>query len=156
MKAPPSIVWLRLDLRQLIAMFPRPVGDVAFKIADANGQPFAGAHADRFALCFLGTDAAGDGGQSIIAEQALRGLGELAGGEQIEKFRNVHAHGTAVHAAWIFALQATVGFQERQPFGQAEIHFEKIRGARGGVLFRHGLPGDLHPLFGGDSGGHIN
>ena len=103
---------LRFVLRQLVAMFPRPVGDVAFQIADAHGQPFGGAHANGFALRFLRANAAGDGGQRVVAQQTLRGLGDFAGGEQIEKLRNVHAHRAALDAARIFALQTAVGLQQ--------------------------------------------
>ena len=51
----------------LVAVAARPVGDVAFQVADGHGQALVAADALDLALGFLRADPAGDGGQGVVA-----------------------------------------------------------------------------------------
>src|SRR6185369_4158071 len=54
----------------------------------------------------------------------------------------------------ISALQATLGFKDRDFLRQTQVHLIKIGFADEGILLRHFLPIDLEPLFGRELGCH--
>jgi hypothetical protein len=107
-------------------------------------------------LRLLRTDAAGDGGQRVVAKQTLRGFGNLPLRKQPDETRNIHADGTAADATRVFALQTAVGFEQGELLGEAQVDFLKIGGARSGILLRHFLAVNLQTLFGGDGGHDVN
>ena len=128
-------------------MLLRPIGDVAFEIADADRKTFGGANAFDLALRFLRANTSGDRWERVVAQKALRGLGDFAGGEQVEKIGDVNADRAAANAARILALQAALGFEQRQLLGESEIDLTEIAGARAGILLRHFLSLNRKPLF---------
>jgi hypothetical protein len=79
----------------------------------------------------------------------LGGFVDFTFREQAEEARDIHADRAAVNTAGVFALQAALGFEQRQLFRKAEVHLVKIPFARGAFLLRHLLALDGEPLFGG-------
>src|ERR1019366_9274033 len=108
------------------------------------------------ALRLLRTDATGDRGQSVVVEQAVRGLGQVAFGEQFDKARDVDAHRAARDALRVLALEAALGFEQGCLLRQTEVDFVKVGGADQRVLLRHLLAVDLEALLGSKLGGHGN
>jgi hypothetical protein len=116
----------RFRSRHLAAVRARPVRHIAFQMTDAHWLALGAAHALDLALRFLRADASRDAGQGVVAQQTLRSLGGFALHQQIKEFWNVHAHRAALDAARVLALQAAVGFQQRELLGEAEVDLRKI------------------------------
>ena len=140
----------------LVAVAARPVADVAFEVADGHRQAFVAADALDLALRLLRADAAGDGGQGVVVEQAVRGLRQVALGEQLDEARDVDAHRAAGDALGVLALEAALGFEQGHLLGQAEVDLVEVGVADQRVLLRHLLAVDLEALLGGELGGHGN
>ena len=139
----------RSDLQGLlVAMVPGPVADIALEVANRHRQAFVAADALDLALRFLGANAAGDRGQGVIVEQAVRRVGQVALGEQLEEARDVDAHRAAGYAFGVLALKAALGFEQGDLRGQTEVDFVEVGVADQGVLLRHLLAIDLKTLLG--------
>src|SRR5512135_1630973 len=129
----------------------RPVGHKPLQVADGHRLTLDGADALAFALDLLGADAAGDGGQRIVAEEAPGGVARLALAQKLEKTRDVDVDRATLDAPRVLAHQAALGLEHGDVFRQAEVHLAEIRAPRPGLLLRHALPPDLQALLGGDA-----
>ena len=86
----------------------------------------------------------------------MRGLRQVALGEQFDKAGDVDAHRATRDALGVLALETALGFDQGHLLRQAEVDLVKIGTASQRVLLRHLLAGDLEALFSGELGGHGN
>ena len=107
-------------------MFVVPVGNKAFKSADCNRFKFDSERAVLFALRFLRTDSAADGGEGGgVGNDSVSGF-VIALFDLCNKVRNVNVYRAAADAGLIFAVKAAVCFLPRNLGGITEGNFLKI------------------------------
>src|ERR1035441_1096594 len=99
------------------------VGDEALQVSDAQRLNLLAHQTAAFAVIFLRTDAAGDGGQHVIFADLGRRAHEVAGDDELHELFHFDAHRTVDHAYRLGALEATRRFLPRQFFGIAPVHF---------------------------------
>ena len=94
----------RFGFDGLKMIFPGVVGGVAFQFADAHGIAFFAQDAVFFALAFLGTDAAANGGQCrVLGKFHGGGLGIVLG-DFVDEGGDVHGDGASLHALRHFTV----------------------------------------------------
>ena len=87
------------------SLFYRKVADVSFKPADRHAAArFFAAYAMKFALLFLRADSAANRRQTVVAFQTFHGVFHVAALNKTDKFRDIHADGTAASARCVFAI----------------------------------------------------
>ena len=119
----------------------------------ATGRPLLPRMHSTLALGFLRADAAGDGGQGVVAQQALRGLRRGCPAESSSMNRGMFTitGQPAMHFGSLHWRQRSAS--SRATFsGKPRLTSSKLALRTSGVLLRHLLPVDLQALFGGDLG----
>ena len=108
----------------------------AFERADGHGLALLGQHADLLALVVLGTDAAADGRQRVLAADEAGGAGEVAGRHELHEAGDVDLHRAAVHTLRLLALQAARRLGHGHLAVVAVADFAEVAHTQRGVLLR--------------------
>ena len=90
--------------RRLGAVSVVPVGHKALQTADAHGIALLAADTVHLALALLRADAAADGGQGAGLMDHLIGALIVLLHDLLNKLRNTHIDGAAVHAGMVLAV----------------------------------------------------
>ena len=125
------------DRRGLGAVGVVPVGHKALQPADAHGVALLAADAVHLALALLGTHAAAHSGQGAGLMDDLIGALIILFHDLLNKLRNTHVDGTAVHAGVVLAVQAAGRLVQRLLLGVAQGHLQEVFVADIGVLGGH-------------------
>jgi hypothetical protein len=139
-------------LFQLVGMIHGPVGDKPLQIADGNGLTFESADALFFALGFLGTDPAADGGQGIVTTQNTRSCDKIPIRQLANEFRDRNADRATFHTGAGLALQAALCFTDRVFHGKSSVYFFKTLTTFYCVPLGHVDPLDGETFLGGKFG----
>ena len=94
-------------------VFPCPVRDKAFQLANGDGFAFDAHDTRAFALGFLWADAAADRRQQRGFLNRLERVFKLAFADQVDKLRNVNRDRAAPDASRFFTIQAAFRFRHR-------------------------------------------
>ena len=124
-----------------------PVGGVTLQTSDGHRLLLHTEDAELFALLLLRADATTDGREAGGLLQLGDGAGGVAGLDHPDECGDVDAHGAAIHAFWLLALQAAAGLDHGHVIVVAESHFAKVGRPLLRWLAGHGSSGQLRLLW---------
>src|SRR5699024_5420159 len=125
-------------------VFPVPVGHKALQAADAHRLVLDAAGAAALALALLGTDPAADGGHGRVLADDLIGGFKVALGHLGDELGDLDAHGAALDAGPVLAVDAALGLVDGHLGGVAQRHLVKVVPPDLGVLGGHGALFGVH------------
>ena len=128
------------------------VAEHALELADGHGLALTAEDALALALVLLRAHAAADTREQVVVLDGGKRAAPVLGADLLDELRDMHAHGAAVHAEGLLAVQAAVGLGDGVGLGEAVVDRTKIastlgrqllvgggaRRARGTVLLRGG------------------